>query len=373
MPKEGAGFIDFFQTIPDHRLNRKKLHLVEEIFLVTFCAVSAGCDGWDDIELFGKTKLAYLRTFLPFKNGAPSDDTLRRFFRVLDPEKFESCFVAWVKSFQIDLSEKVVAFDGKTSRRSFDEAERAMHLISAFASEMGLVLGQLKVDGKSNEITAIPILLDLLDLKGAIITIDAMGAQSKIVEKIIEKEANYVIGLKGNQGNLHNDVKTFFEKKPKNAVFSQSTECDKGHGRIETRVCTITDDIQWLRERHPQWAKLNSIIEIESIREIKSEISVEKRYYIGSIVADTSLAHRAVRQHWAVENNLHWVLDMSFGDDQSRIRKGNAPRNIALVKKTVLNLLQIVKKNMPRISLKRMRKLAGWDGDFLTTVLAAKF
>ena len=371
MHKEGAGFIDFFRTIPDHRLNRKKLHSLEEILLVTFCAIVAGCDSWDDIELFGKTKLEHLRTYLPFKNGAPRDDTLRRFFRVLDSEKFESCFIHWIRSFQLDLSEKIIAIDGKTSRRSVDGEERAMHLISAFASEIGVVLGQLKVDGKSNEITAIPLLLDLLDLKGSIVTIDAMGCQSKIVERIIEQDANYVIGLKGNQGSLHDDVKAFFEKRPKHAVFSAATELDKGHGRIETRVCTISDDIQWLKERHPQWKGLNSILEIESTREIKEDTSTEKRYYIASIAADTSTAQRAVRQHWGIENKLHWVLDMSFGDDQSRIRKGNAPRNIAIVKKTVLNLLQIVKKDMPRVSLKRMRKLAGWDDDFLTTVLAA--
>ena len=373
MHKEGTGFIDFFQTIPDHRVNRKKLHSVEEILLVTFCATIAGCDSWEDIELFGKTKLGYLRTLLPFNNGAPSDDTLRRFFRVLTPEKFEICFMNWVKSFQMDLNEKIIAIDGKTSRRSFDGEERAMHLISAFASEIGLVLGQLKVDQKSNEITAMPKLLEILDIKGSIVTIDAMGAQSKIVEKIIEKEADYVIGLKGNQANLHNDVKIFFEKMPKNTVFSESTEVDKGHGRIEKRVCRVTDDIQSLKERHPQWTKLNSIIEIESTRELKNKISVEKRYYIASIAADTSLAHRAVRQHWGIENKLHWMLDISFGDDQSRIRKGNAPRNMGVIKKTVLNLLQIVKKNMPRISMKRMRKLAGWDEEFLTSVLTAKF
>lgn len=373
MDEKRIEFIDFFKTIPDHRLDRKKLHPVEEIFLVTFCAVVAGCDSWEDIELFGKTKIDYLRTYLPFSHGAPSDDTLRRFFRVLAPEKFENCFMDWVKSFQMDLSEKIVAIDGKTSRRSFDGAERAMHLISAFVSEMGIVLGQLKVDGKSNEITALPVLIDLLDLEGAIVTIDAMGCQTKVVEKIIEKGADYVIGLKGNQGTLHEDVQTFFEKKPKNTVFSQSMELDKGHGRIETRVCTVTDNINWLKDRHPQWTKLNTVIEIESIREIKHEISVEKRYYIASIAANTSLAQRAVRQHWSVENNLHWVLDVSFGDDQSRIRKGNAPRNIAIVKKTVLNLLHIVKTNMPRISLKRMRKLAGWSDDFLNTVLTAKF
>lgn len=367
------GFSDFFRSIPDHRIERKKLHPVEELLLVTFCGVIAGCDGWDDFELFGKTKLAYLKQHLPFKNGAPSDDTLRRFFRVLDPEPFEKCFLAWVKSFGLNLTSKVVAIDGKTSRRSFDGETRALHFISAFASELGVVLGQLKVDGKSNEITAIPQLLEVLDIAGATITLDAMGCQLKVVDKILERGANYVIGLKGNQGNLNDDVRHLFENKPAALIFAFEEELDKGHGRIEIRKCTVTDDIQGLRERHPHWNQLRSVIEIEGIRDIKGKISMEKRYYISSLEADPKTALNAVRQHWGIENKLHWVLDMSFGDDQSRIRKGNAPTNIGMIKKTVLNLLGIVKREYPRISLKRMRKLAGWQDSFMDTVLTAKF
>ena len=190
MDEQLPGFIDFFKQVPDHRIERRKLHAVEEVLLVAFCGVIAGCDGWDDLELFGKTKLGYLRQYLPFSNGVPSDDTLRRFFRALDPGKFEWCFVQWVKSFQLNLERKIVAIDGKTSRCSFDGENSAMHMISAFASEIGLVLGQLKVDGKSNEITAIPQLLDILDVAGSTVTIDSMGCQSKIVEKMIEKKAN---------------------------------------------------------------------------------------------------------------------------------------------------------------------------------------
>jgi predicted transposase YbfD/YdcC len=373
MEDKHAGFFDFFKEVPDHRIERRKLHAVEEILLVTFCGVAAGCDAWEDIEDFGKIKIDYLRQYFPYQHGVPSDDTLRRFFRALDPEIFEACFIKWVKSFQLDLAQKVVAVDGKTARRSFDGDGRPMHLVSAWASELGVVLGQLKTEEKSNEITAIPELLNVLDLAGAIVTIDAMGCQSKIVETIIEKKADYVISLKGNQGTLSSDVQLLFTHKPQQIVFQTETEHDKGHGRIETRRCTVTEGISWLQEQHPHWKGLRSVIEIESTREIKGEITREKRYYISSLAAETSPILSAVRQHWGVENRLHWVLDVSFGDDQSRIRKGNAPRNMAIIKKTVLNLLNIIKKTSPRTSLKRMRKMAGWDNAFLERVLTAEF
>lgn len=373
MEESPEGFIDFFRTIPDHRIERKKLYPVEELLLLTFCGVIAGCDGWDDLELFGETKLEYLQRYLPFKHGAPSDDTLRRFFRALDPNRFEACFLEWIKSFQLDLTTQIIAIDGKTSRRSVEGEDRAFHMISAFASEMGLVLGQLRVDGKSNEITAIPQLLEVLDIAGATVTLDAMGCQTKVVDKIIEGGANYVIGLKGNQGSLNEDVRLLFEEKPAAMEFAVSEEADKGHGRVEVRKCTVTEDIQWLKERHPHWNQLRSIIEIEGVRDIKGQVSVEKRYYISSLTAHPEAALNAVRQHWGIENKLHWVLDICFGDDQSRIRKGNAPTNIAIIKKAVLNLLRLVKKDHPRVSLKRMRKLAAWDSGFLDTVLTAKF
>lgn len=373
MVKDNIGFIDFFKRVPDHRIDRKKLHSVEEILLLTFCGMIAGCDSWNDLELFGKTKLDYLRSYSPYTYGIPSDDTLRRFFRTLDPTTFEQCFIEWVRSFQLDISNKVVAIDGKTSRRSFDGNSRPMHLISAFVSELGITLGQLKTADKSNEITAIPDLLAMLDLSGAIVTLDSMGCQTKIVERIIEKEADYVIGLKGNQGTLNDDVRFLFKNKPHAIKFHLDVSVDKGHGRLETRHCTVTEDIQWLRERHPNWKKLTSVIEIQSQRDIKGEISTEKRYYISSLPAQPERISQAVREHWGVENQLHWVLDIVFADDQSRIRKGNAPRNIAIVKKTVLNLLRIIKQTKPRVSLKAMRKLAGWDHNFLDSVLMAQF
>lgn len=373
MKKEPIGFLDFFRQIPDHRIERRKLHRVEEILLVTFCGIITGCEGWDDIELYGKTKLKFLRKYLPFKSGIPSDDTLRRFFRALDPEKFEACFINWVKSFQMDLASKVIAIDGKTSCGSADGETRPLHLLNAFVSELGLSLGQLKVDAKTNEIKAIPVLLEMLDLAGSIVTIDAMGCQSAVTEKIIERKADYVLALKGNQSALHEDVSLFFKRKPPKIKRYSYKETSSGHGREEIRKCVVADNIDWLRTRHPQWCNLNSIIEIESTREIKGEVTTEKRYYISSLSADPEKILNTVRSHWAIENKLHWVLDVCFGDDQSRIRKGNAPRNIAIIKKTALNLLQIIKATRPRISLKRMIKLAGWDNDFLNEVLRADF
>ena len=227
--------------------------------------------------------------------------------------RFEACFLEWIKSLQLDLTTQVVAIDGKTSRRSVDGEDRALPMISAFASEMGLVLGQLKVDGKSNEITAIPQLLEVLDIAGATVTLDAMGCQSKVVAKIVAREADYVIGLKGNQGKLNDDVRLLFADKPATMAFAMGEEFDKGHGRIERRQCTITEDIQWLKERHPHWNQLRSVIEIEGTRDLKGQVSVEKRYTISSLAAHPETALHAVRQHWGIEYKLHWVLDVCFG------------------------------------------------------------
>jgi len=374
MKAQLIGFIDFFKAIPDHRMNRRKLYSVEEILLVAFCGTIAGCDSWNDLELFGKTKLSVLRRYLPFEHGYPSDDTLRRFFRVLDPNKFERCFLTWVESFQIDLSDRIVAMDGKTARGSSETTGQALHLVSAFASELNVVLGQVKTSEKSNEITAIPELIELLDLNGAIVTIDAMGCQKKIVEKIVDKQADYVIRLKGNQSTLNDDVRLAFENKSGHMRFTRHTSYDKGHGRLETRQCRVSDDIAWLRQRHSGWAALNSVIEISSKREQNGQTDSEKRYYISSLLAvDAKQLEHIVRQHWGIENKLHWVLDMTFGEDGSRIRKGNAPRNMGIVKKVVLNALHIIKRTRPRLSLKGMRKLAGWDSEFMDQVLMAKF
>jgi predicted transposase YbfD/YdcC len=277
--------LDVFGQLNDSRIDRKKLHPMPEILLLTLSAVICGAQSWNDIELFGKAKLDFLRTFLPFENGTPSDDTLRRFFRAIDSAQFQRLFVEWIRAWlSPEVANKVIAIDGKTLRGSHDGAQAAIHLVSAFASEANIVLGQVKTAEKSNEITAIPELLEWLDVRGAIVTIDAMGCQKAITQKIIDKDGDYFIALKGNQESLHEDVKLHFEQPSAmaqaNMQFAESI--DKGHGRIEVRRCRLSTDIGWLKERHPGWAKLNGIVAIESERHIGDVVTKETRYFIGS-------------------------------------------------------------------------------------------
>ena len=363
MLERKPNFLDFFESLEDPRIERKKLYPMEEILLLTLCGVVAGCEGWADIEDFGKAKLEILRLYLPYENGTPSDDTLRRFFRAVDPEAFREKFVEWTKSICVSLDEEIIAIDGKTSRRSHDKSGKALHLVSAFASEARLVLGQKKVSEKSNEITAIPELLEWLDVKGATITIDAMGCQKKIAKLIKEKEGNYVLGLKGNHGNLLEEVQTYFQG---NFNFSQYRTVEKEHGRIETRSCYVTDEIDWISNKR-DWIGLKSIIMIESEREIDGKKSKEKRYYLSSLPANAERSLKTVRSHWGIENCVHWVMDMSFGDDASRIRKGNAPENMAIIKHSALNMIRRYKSG--RQSIKRLRKQAGWDNNILKRIL----
>lgn len=365
-------FLDHFDKLEDKREPMKILHSVREILLVTLCGVISGADGWEDIEEYGESKLDFLRKILPFKNGIPSDDTLRRFFRALNPEVFREVFVGFVRELFPTACAELVAIDGKTSRRSHDGATKALHLVSAFATETRVVLGQVATAEKSNEITAIPDLLRLLDLRGTTVSIDAMGCQREISKQIIEGGGDYLLGLKGNQGSLHDDVKLFFEQPPQGdqSIVSYE-EYDKGHGRIEHRKCEVSSAIDWLQEDH-NWPGLRSIIRITATRTIKEKTSIETRYYISSLPADAKKILDNTRSHWAIENSLHWVLDMSFGEDQSRIRKDNAPLAISVIRHVALNLLQQAKEKYKRMSVKRLRKLAGWDNNTLEKILAFK-
>lgn len=369
------GFLDYFSGIDDPRIDRKKLYSVEELLLVTLCGVICGCEGWEDLEEFGETKLDFFRNYLSFEHGAPSDDTYRRFFRAIDPEQFKKCFIDWVNAFQ-DLNRDVVAIDGKTLRHSYDTAKEkpAIHMVSAFASKARVVLGQEKVAAKSNEITAIPKLIKMLDLRGATVTIDAMGCQKAIVKNIIDKEADYVLGLKGNQGQLKNDVELFFQyHKKSNFKKLKHDHClmvNKDHGRFEKRTCWITEDINWL-ENKEKWDGLRSIVMIESTREIGDIVSVETRYYIASIEANAVRAANTIREHWGVENSLHWILDVTFREDDSRIRDGNAPENLAIVRHIALNMLQ--QHRGKKTSVKKLRKMSGWNDSNLKMILETKF
>jgi predicted transposase YbfD/YdcC len=367
-------FLDIFQGLDDPRSTRNRLYTMSEILLTTLSASICGAEGWQDVEDFGKSKLEYLQKFLLYKNGIPSDDTFRRFFRSLDPEKFQELFRIWVQSISVgDVEGSVIAIDGKSSRHSFDDDKQMLHMISAYATEARIVLAQEKVCEKSNEITAIPKLLEWLDVKGNTVTIDAMGCQFSIANQIIQKEGQYILALKGNQGALHNDIRTYLEDKDVLKNLKAHIDYDKGHGRIETRKCFVSNDVNWLLERHPNWNSIKSIIRVDSIREEKDRTTTETRYYISSEIKPAEKMLAGIRSHWSIENNLHWVLDMSFGEDYSRIRKENAPQIMAIIRHIALNLLQITKNQMKRRSIKRLRKVAGWDDTVLSTILLQKF
>ena len=360
-------FFNVFSKLEDPRIDRKKLYPLEEILFTTLCAVICGAESWYDIEDFGEARINFLKKFFSYTNGIPSHDTIGRFFSLLNPETFKKCFIEWVKNFQKELPE-LIAIDGKTLRRSFDKAtdKKAIHMISAFASNSRLVLGQKKVEAKTNEITAIPEMLDLLFIKNSTITIDAMRCQKEIAEKIISKGANYILALKGNQGDLHENIGTYFTD---TTPFDYYKEIDKGHGRIEIRECWATSEIDWLDSKN-NWSGLCSIIKIKSTRIEKDKESQEIRYYISSLPAQAQKLLLAIRSHWGIENSLHWVLDVTFREDESRIRKKNAPENMAIVRHIVCNLLQ---KADQKISLRRRKKKAGWSDEYLENVLKQIF
>lgn len=368
------GFLDFFSSLEDPRSKRNRLYTMSEILLCTLSSAICGAEGWQDVEDFGKAKTDYLRQFLPYKNGIPSDDTFRRFYRALDPEHFQELFRAWIKSLHVkNIDGNVIAIDGKASRHSFDGDAKMLHMVSAYATEARLVLAQEKVSEKSNEITAIPKLIEWLDIKGNIITIDAMGCQFEIAEQILKKEGEYIFSLKGNQGGLFDDIQVFLNDPNQIVRLEKYEDYDKGHGRIETRTCWVCTDIAWLKKLYPRWKSIQSIIRIDSVRNIKGKIATETRFYIASMVERPQKFLSAIRSHWAIENNLHWVLDMSFNEDQSRIRKQNAPQVMAVIRHIALNLLQLTKNQMKRQSIKRLRKNAGWDDTVLTAILSQNF
>ncbi|HEY5234534.1 MAG TPA: ISAs1 family transposase [Rhabdochlamydiaceae bacterium] len=367
--KPETSFMDTFGSLDDPRAERNQLYSVFEILLVTFLSVICGAEGWQDIENYGKAKINYLRRYADFSNGIPSDDTFRRFFRSIDIEQFKEMFRVWVQSLATTVGAKVIAIDGKSNRRTYDGDGNMLHMVSAFASEARIVLGQEKVSEKSNEITAIPKMISWLDVKGHIVTIDAMGCQYAIADQIVKKEGNYIFSLKGNQGNLSKDVGLYFADPVLTKTLKSYTHHDKGHGRIETRACAVSNDVEWLRNMHPRWKTIHSIIQIYSKRELKNKTTEETRYYVSSL-KDSSPEEtlKAIRDHWGIENTLHWILDMSFNEDYSRIRKENAPQVMAIIRHFALNLLQ---QNKPkRQSIKGFRKICAWDDEALGQIIA---
>ena len=364
-------WLEHFEPLIDPRQSGKVAYPLSEMLLQCLLAVLAGADGWVEVALFGKRKLDFLRRFAAFEEGTPSHDQFGNLFSALDAEGFQTCFIAWVAALA-KLGPDIVAIDGKTLRRSYQEggAKAPIHMISAFASRQRLVLGQRKVADKSNEITAIPELLDLLTIKGAIVTIDAMGCQREIARKIVAKEADYVLALKGNQGTLNEDVELFFAEqkacKFKDTKVSQYETLEKSHGRIETRSFTSIGDIDWLKARH-DWMGLKSIVMVESIREFASgKIEQESRFYISSLAADAVRQGDAIRGHWSVESH-HWVMDMVFRDDECRIRRDNAPANFATIKHIASNLMRT---KADKHSMRAKRRLAAWDDTYLAGLIS---
>lgn len=326
-----------------------------------------GADNWVAIEEFGLAKEDWFTEQLGLEYGIPSHDTFGEVYAAIDSEQFSDCFSNWVADLASLTDGEVIAIDGKCLRRSVDKASKkaAIHMVSAWAQHNSLVLGQVKVDDKSNEITAIPKLLSRLDIAGAVVTVDAMGCQKKIAEQIKQQNGDYVFSLKGNQGTLHDDVKTYFTSSLSPAIASVSY--DGEHGRIETRTIRATSDIAWLQERH-NWNGLQSIIAITSKREIGDKMTEETRYFISSLGADDpKRLERVVRAHWSIENNLHWVLDVAFDEDSNRTRKGHSASNMSVIRHIALNLIKSEKSSKVGIKTKRLK--AGWDNEYLMRIL----
>ena len=367
---EATVFLCHFRDLPDPRQAGKVIYPLDEVLLLALLATLAGAEAFTDIARFGEKKLALLRRFRPFKDGTPPHDRIGDIFAALDAAQFQRCFVAWVAAVT-GMPAEVIAMDGKTARRSGRKRDdqAPIHMVSAFAARQRLVLGQVKVADKSNEITAIPKLLTMLAIEGAIVTIDAMGCQREIAQTIRDRKADYVLALKGNQGSLRADVEMFAAEQKAcdfaDTRVTRDTTVDGDHGRIETRTTTVIHDVAWLQERH-DWPGLQAVVMVESRREINGRTERETRFYLTSLAMIAALMGPVVRSHWAIENSLHWVMDMMFRDDECRVRTDHAPANFTTIKHMALNLLRTAAS---KDSMRMRRKVAAWDDDFLAGII----
>ena len=365
-----VSLITLLGEVPDPRVAHTREHDLVELLVIALCTLLCRGESFYDMEEFARVRLKWLRTFLTLRGGVPSHDTFNRVFQALNPKVFADCLARWTQSVRTVLGGEVVALDGKSLRRALRAGEDARMIVSAWATESGLLLGQRKTRDKSNEITVVPELLRALELAGCILTADALHCQKNIAQEIIEADADYVLALKGNQPAAFGEIKTFLddaiEQGDPALAFVETT--DKGHGRVEVRRYWQTDWIQWFADRE-QWEGLRSVAVVESVREVKGQQSMERRYYLSSLPVDVTKLARAVRSHWKIENQLHWVLDVVFGEDQSRARTGHAAENLAATRRVAINLLRQDKEN--KRSLKSQRLRATLDPDYLRQLLAS--
>lgn len=373
--------IDHLSTIRDPRVNRTRDHELIDILVIAICALLCRAETFNDMEDFGKAKSDWFKTFLSLPNGIPSHDTFNRVFQMLDPAEFLEAFLNWTQGVRQAVPDEIVSMDGKALRRALTEHKNPRYIVSAWAGENGLVLGQLKVDEKNNEISAVPQLLRVLELSGCIVTLDAMGCQKNIAKEIKEADAEYVLALKGNQGSVHREVKEYLDDavaesrtgrpagaQPEVLAARLATKkvVEKDHGRLETREYYQSAELGWFADRS-KWEGLQSVGMVESTREINGKVSIERRYYLSSLPLDIERFARAVRGHWGIENRLHWVLDVQLGEDQSRARRGHAAENLATLRRLAVNMLKSEKTKKRGIRGKQNN--ASWDHAYLLKLL----
>jgi predicted transposase YbfD/YdcC len=380
-PPNPPSLIAHFQDLPDPRVNRTQDHDLIDLLIIAICTLLCGGETFNDMEDFGRAKQAWFKTFLSLRSGIPSHDTFNRLFAALDPKAFLDCFLRWTQSVRQAVPQEIVALDGKALRRAMNKDQTLKYVVSAWAEHNGLVLGQLKVADKSNEISAVPQLLRVLELSGCIVTVDAMGCQKKIAKEIVEADADYVLALKGNQETVHQEVKTFLDQtlaeqqgprlpgaklSPAAATLAAWQTVEKDHGRLEIRRYYQSAQLAWFADLQ-KWEGLRSVGMVEAVRQIDGQQTMERRYFLSSLPLDVQPFARAVRGHWGVENKLHWVLDVCFREDQSRARAGYAAENLATLRRLALNLLRREKTKKRGIKGKQLN--AGWNHTYLLQLL----